>query len=224
MSVHPTDPNVPTTSGNMYDYAGPALLWRSIPLRTIKKAFFKKGNTIRTLTKLILNSVTYDFKETAEGGAVIVPPEYAAVEFISPDGRIDYNKLLEDTLGNEISSTIEILKTNPIPAWDRFAEWFGKYEGDLAGLTGNITNATLETIDGAIVIPINIPVFANIIDMVSLLEVIYTATEPAHDQPMNNYKLDSAAFGWALSMVSTETNSDGTVSTSELRIGFVFRE
>lgn len=200
---------------NWFDSEGRAEFWNSIPLRTVKKAFFRKGSIVRTLTKLVINSVTYDFVKTAQGGAVIVPPDYSAIEFISPDNRIPYKTLLSGNLGNALTVTIETLTTAPIPSWDRFASWFGSSDA-LSDLSAGISKCELQTIDGRQSTVVSVPDFTNIKNMVSILEATKAATENAHGQALSMYQLDTAAFGWAIKL----TAADGVSIT----VGFLFRE
>mgnify|MGYP003292928517 CR=1 FL=1 len=198
-----------------FDSEGEAKFWKNIPLRTVKKAFFRKGSAIRALAKMVLNNVTYDFRETAQGGAVIVPPDFSAIEFIAPDGRINYTSLIGGNLGNAITETIAVLENAPIEAWDKFASWFGS-NSTVSNIAGHITGCELRTIDRSMSTAIDIPDLANITDMASLLEAVKSATAQAHGQAMSAYRLDDSAFGWALKLIA-----DGS---SELTIGFIFRE
>lgn len=204
-----------TSTDTWFDENGKAVFWENVPMRTVKKAFFKKGNLVRSLAKLVLNSVTFDFAKTAQGGAVIVPPDYTAIEFISPDGRIDYRTLLEGTLGNALDESIRVLETEPIPAWDKFSAWVGskKIFSQVADL---LSGCELQTIDGKISTTIGTPDFDKVTNMVSLLEEIKSATIQAHNHMLSSYQLDTASFGWKVVMYYEEGGS--------FSIGFIFRE
>lgn len=197
-----------------FDYNGETEFWRNIPLRTVKKALFHKGSMVRALAKMVLNGVTYNFKETAQGGAVIVPPGYSAIEFVSPDGRIDYNALLSGSLGNTFTASIEVLKVKPIPAWDKFAAWFGS-QPQIGQISGEGVPCELRTLDGQFATAISMPNIKGVTDMVSLLEAVKTATVAAHSQPLAQYQLDDAAFGWVLRLGDSSDFMD---------VGFLFRE
>ena len=203
-----------TPSDTWFDSEGKAVFWKNIPLKTVKKALFSKGDTVRQLAKMVLNGIAYDFNKTAEGGAVIVPPDYAAIEFISPDGRIDYAALLKGNLGNAMSETITALKRNPVPAWDKFAKWMGG-NGPLGDVSDIIPNCNLQTISGGSSVSVSVPVFGGVTDMASFLEAVYTATAAAHGNALSLYQLDDASFGWRIQVPLDE---------GEIAIGFIFRE
>lgn len=203
-----------------FDYTGEAKTWKGIPLKTIKRALFHKGDIVRTLTKMVINSITYDFSETALGGAVIVSPDYSAMEFISPDGLIDYTTLLNDNLGQSFDAVIAALRLSPIASWDKFAKWISN-SGILEDLIDNVAIFELQTIDGTNSVVIDSPDFSGITDMASFLEVIKYATKAAHQLPLSVFSLDAAAFGWAIKITSAE-NENGEVST--MTLGFLFRE
>jgi hypothetical protein len=203
-----------------FDYTGESTFWNNIPLRTVKKAFFRKGSLVRSLSKMVLNSTTYDFRETATGGAVIVPPGYSAIEFISPDGRIDYNSLLEGSFGNALYETVTVLENNPVPAWDKFAKWFGSVE-QVPTLMNNVASCKIQTIAGDSSMAVDIPDFSGIRSMADILRAMFVACSNAHSQSLSKYRLDNAAFGWATNMTSFP---DENGNTRSITIGFLFRE
>lgn len=209
-----------STENKWFDYGGEASFWENVPLRTIKKAFFQKGNTIKTLAKLVLNSVTYDFAKTAKGGAVIVPPDYSVIELIAPDGHIDYNSLLRGTLGNAFTETIAVLKVNPIPAWDKFAVWLRDMvlPRDIELYASGVK---LETLDRTVSTTIGFPDFSNVTDMATFLEAVKAAAQNANGNALSVYQVDDAAFGWKLKIISLPDEDGKTYTTS---IGFLFRE
>lgn len=108
-----------------YDSEGKAtFLFDNVPIRAVKKAFFKdKLGTLHTLLKLVYNSVTYDFNETAQGGAVVFANNYTGWEFIAPDDRLDFTEISGMTLGAALTDIRETLASAPVPAWDKFAAW-----------------------------------------------------------------------------------------------------
>lgn len=203
-----------TPSDTWFDSEGNAVFWKNMPIKTVKKAMFKKGNTVRSLMKLVANGITYDFRATAEGGAVIVPPDYSAIEFISPDGRIDYTSLLSGNLGNALTSTIAVLKTNPIQSWDKFAVWLG-YNGTIDMVSDQVTGCYIQTISGEYSVAVNVPEFRYVKSMVAFLEAVYTATVAAHGNSLSLYRLDDVSFGWTILIHA---------AGASIPIGFIFRE
>lgn len=209
------------SNGNTwFDYEGRAKFWNSIPLRTVKKAVFKNGNITKTLTKLILNNVTHDFNKTAQGGAVIVPPDYSVMQFIAPDDRIDYETLLNGNFGDALTAIITTLSTDPIPAWDKFAAWIGGIDV-IQSAVDQMGSCEIQTIDGTSSQVIDMPYFTNIKDMASLLDMTKAVTHQAHNQPLSMYQLDTASFGWAF-RIATLPDENGNVTA--LTLGFLFRE
>ena len=202
------------------DSEGEAKFWNSVPLLTVKKAFFKKGNIVRALMKIVANGITYNFRETAQGGAVIVPPDYSAIEFISPDGRIDYKTLLNGSLGNALTESINILEVEPVPAWDKFVLWLSG-TGVLSNLESHNGKYEIQSIDGTSSMEINEPTFQNLSNMVSLLEAVKTAASQAHGHQLSMYQLDSAAFGWAIKLTYVEKEGEEPYT---FKLGFIFRE
>lgn len=203
-----------TPSDTWFDSDGKATFWRNIPLKTVKKALFRKGEMIRSLTTMVLNGVTYDFNKTAESGVVIVPPNYSAIEFISPDGRVDFNELLSKNLGDSFTDIIGVLEGNPIPAWDRFAVWFGNQTMILSVIKA-CKSCELVSFDGQFSTVISKPAIENVTDMASILNAMKTATEVAHDQPIARYQMDNSVFGWILRITNSSSVTD---------VGFIFRE
>ena len=203
-----------TPSDTWFDSEGNAVFWKNMPMKTVKKALFKKGNTVRSLMKLVANGITYDFRATAEGGAVIVPPDYSAIEFISPDGRINYKSLLSGNLGNALTSTIAVLQSNPIPSWDKFARWIG-LNGTINMVADQVTGCEILTICGEYPVAVNVPEFSRVADMAAFLRAVYTATAAAHGTALSLSRVDDASFGWIIRIHA----GDASVS-----VGFIFRE
>ena len=208
------------STNRWFDSEGQAVFWRGVPIRTIKKAFFTRGTSVVALAKMVLNSTTYDFAKTAQGGAVIVPPGYSAIEFVSPDGRIDYNALLRGSLGNALTQSVQTLNRAPVPSWDHFAKWFAD-TGVMEVLAGAGATCALQTIDGTISVPVSIPNFSNVTNMAEFLNATKNATTAANSKPLSLFQLDNAAFGWAMEITSAP-NEEG--ATSSLKVGFLFRE
>lgn len=211
-----------SSSSKWYDSEGSASFWRdTVPLRTVKRAFFKKNGTVNALAKLILNAVTYDFRETALGGVVIMASDYSTIEFISPDGRLPYGEYETMTLGQTLDSMEEILTESPIPAWDKFTAWLGANFTNLGDVTNNIASCTLKTIDSGTQTVVNLPDFSTVTNMVTFLDMLEATVEPALGQDMSIYQLDDYAFGCGLVMVSQPDENGSTVTLS---MGFLFRE
>lgn len=204
----------------LFDSEGTSSFWKGIPLYALKKAIFKKNNIAYTIKKMILNSVTYDFDKTAQGGVVIVPPEFTIIEFISPDGRIDYANLLNGNFGEALTATISILETKPISAWDNFVGWFAG-KNIFSEMTDSIAKVELMSLDDVAYEEISMPDFSNISNMADMLRATKLAAENAFDRPMTSFQLDSAAFGWIIRVTSVE---DENGDTANLDIGFLFRE
>lgn len=117
-----------TSVTNFFDSTGPTtLLFGKIPINAVKRATFKdKLGVVHTLLKMVYNSITYDFTRTAEGGVVVLSSDFAVWEFIAPDDRLDLDNIVGMSLINGFRHLKNILENEPIPAWDKFAEWFGK--------------------------------------------------------------------------------------------------
>ena len=205
-------------SEKWFDLTGEAAWWKLVPLRTVKKAIFRKGNTVRTLMKMILNGVTYDFSETAKGGAVIVPPDYSAIEFIAPDGHFDYQALLNGTLGEALDAMVEVLSVTPIPAWDRFCHWFGS-QGIIEEILAGVT-CELQVIGETASIPIGIPDFSTVTNTATFFQATKLATVNANNRALSAYRIDTAAFGFSL--VIKAVDEDG--AEQSIAVGFIFRE
>lgn len=198
-----------------FDSEGKAAFWKNVPMRTVKKALFTKGSAVRSLAKLVVNGITYDFNKTAQGGAVIVPPDFSAIEFISPDGRIDYKTLFGGSLGNALSTSIAVLESKPVPAWDNFAGWIGA-NGTIGSVANQVTGCNIQTIGGGSAVAVDVPNFVGVTNMAEFLGEVYVATEAAHGNALSMYQLDEASFGWEIQLIT-----NGTVKMS---IGFIFRE
>ena len=209
------------SSQYFYDDTGQATLYNGVPLRTIKRAFFKKGSAVFTLMKLVLNSVTYDFRETAENGAVICPKDYRSIQFISPDDRIDYDSLKQVTLKETLDTVITICETNPIPSWDKFAEFLGSNIGTLSSATANMASVTFSTVDGATIKEVSIPDFTVVNNAATLFLTLRDAIEPAWADSTLLYELDDAAFGFVITITSVPDENGATTTFS---LGFMFRE
>jgi hypothetical protein len=171
------------------------------------------------LTKLVINTITIDINKTATGGAVIVPPDYSVIEFISPDNHIDYAELLTKTFGEALTDTAAILQDKPVPAWDKFVTWINDL-GVLNQFVASEATFELQTIDGTYSTIVNPPDFTNLSNTASLLVAINNSTTNMHDQPLSTYQIDTKAFGWALKVSATD--SEGNVTS--FAIGFMFRE
>lgn len=211
-----------TSNAMWFDDTGRASTYNGVPLRTIKKAFFTKGKALITLGKLVINSVVYDFTETAQNGVVICPTDYSAIEFISPDGRIDYASMDEMTLHEALTTIHDICSENPIPSWDAFMLFLGENSETLDNVLANIATVSLVTIDGSSSVDVGTPYFAGITDMAAFLEMLHATLDPVcNDQPFSMYKLDTAAFGCGLKLVS---NPDENGAITTITMGFLFRE
>lgn len=208
------------TRGVWFDYTGHSEFWNSVPLRTTKKAFYKKGSLIRSLAKMMVNGVMYNFSETAKGGVVIVPPTLSAIEFVSPDGHIDYDSLIGHDLGYAFASIRSVLNENPVKAWDKFANWFGG-EGLWSLMSASVASCAIQPLSGAYAVEISLPDFSNVRNMVDILDAIALVAEPAQGQPLTDFQLDNAAFGFALYLTTTPDENDKTVSFA---MGFIFRQ
>lgn len=204
-----------------FDDAGQAVLWDNIPLRTVKRAVFRSGDSIRSLTKMILNSVTYDFTKTAQNGAVIVPPGTRVCEFVSPDGRIDHAHLIDGTFGEALSTMVGALEENPVPAWDQFASWAAS-SGWVGQAWENAESCHILTVEESPhAVEIGIPNMSNFSNMATLLRSVYDAAEPLHNEPLIYYQVDDAAFAFIV-VASFGVDEEG--NESNYTLGFLFRE
>lgn len=203
-----------------FDSSGNAILWKTIPLRALKRAIFKRGDTTISLLKMVIGSATYDFTKTAKGGAVICPPDYSVIEFVAPDGHLTQEARASSSFGDALAHTISILNAKPVPAWDNFAKWLNGSDY-FRSVVDEIAKCELATIDGNYSQNISLPDFTSIDTMAKLLEATYAASTVVHSAPLSRYQLDNAAFGWRLKLTSVP-NENGETTT--IVLGFLFRE
>lgn len=189
----------------IYDSTGEAqLLFDGVPIRAVKKATFKdKLGTLHTLLKLVYNSVTYDFNETAQGGAVVFANNYTNWEFIAPDDRLDFSGMANMTLGNALSTIRGTLVNNPIPAWDKFAAWVydtGNYPKDIIANT----IAYIAPLGGTVT-QITAPDFTTMTsgDFVSFLDVLIKAVGNS-DLSASAFKTDDKVFKCVISLYRSQ--------------------
>lgn len=190
------------------------LSFHSVPLHAVKKATFKdKLGVLHTLVKMVWKSVTYNFNETAQNGAVIFANSYENWDFIAPDNRLSFSGYLNMTLGEVLENMETVLTESPIPAWDKFAEWLGG-KGNLANsVLGGVTTTYLITPGGAQTQVNNLTV-PELTCFLDLLAALKDCTEPASAQAMSAYAYGSG-FQCTLRLVSESSTTDMT---------FTFRE
>lgn len=203
-----------------FDYTGSAELWRRIPLRTVKKAFFSKNDTVRILSKLVLNSVMYDFTETATGGAVIVPPDYSTIEFISPDNWINYKAYENASLSEVLTHIVDTLNNHPVVAWDQFAKWLGEHCVALNDVLTSMHTCVLSTLDDSVSIAVDKPKFVDFDNSIDFVSMLIESMKGTAGAPLSTYKLDTAAFGFKLVMTSVPAEN-GEIAT--FAMGFLWR-
>jgi len=191
-------------------------LFNHVPIYSVKKAFFKdKLGTVHTLLKMIYNSVTYDFRKTAEGGAVIFANNYTGWEFIAPDDRLDFEGYTNMTLSEALSAVRTKLAENPIPSWDRFAGWV--YEsGSYPKIVVSKCTAYIKPIGGSST-QIGAPDFTAMAggSFVDFLDVLITALEDS-SLNMPNFKTGDTSFACMIDLF----NNDSTL----ISMTFKFRE
>jgi len=200
-----------------YDSEGKAtFLFNGVPIRAVKRASFKdKLGTLHTLLKLVYNSVTYDFNETAQGGAVVFANNYTNWEFIAPDDRFDFEGYANMTLGATLQNMRTVLAENPIPAWDKFAGWV-KGTGAYPQYVVSQSTAYISPVGGSET-QITAPDFTAMSgeSFVDFLDVLIIAIG-ASSQSMSGYKTSDTAFACE---VRLEANSNTLVTMT-----FKFRE
>lgn len=204
-----------------FDHKGSKHYWKTVPMRCVKRALFSNNGIAQTITQMIVNAVVYDFKKTAEGGAVIVASDYSSCGFIAPDDRLPYNDYLSLTLGEALDDMKEILTKKPIPAWDNFTAWLGMNFEALSEAALKVASCQLMTVDGATSIPMGIVDFAKVRNFITFIEQVRKRAPAAMYQLLSTYQLDDYVFGFALNMVSTPDEEGNTVA---FNVGFMFRQ
>lgn len=201
------------------------LSWHEVPLNAIKKATFKdKMNVLHDLFSLTVRGITYNFKKTAQYGAVVFRGNGETWEFVAPDGRLtfaDYDTL---TLGQTLAVVRQTLVEKPIPAWDTFIAWVNNFLSGLAFDESAVPYCYLFPInstDTARAIKVNTPTFKGWTDFVSLIDSLTRAFAPAKNTAQSTYRTSDTSFGYKLTLVGLE--EDGTES-SIMSFNFVFRE
>lgn len=189
-----------------FDSEGSAtFLFGKVPIYAVKKATFKdKLGTLHTLLKMIYNSVTYDFTKTAQGGAVIFANNYQEWEFIAPDDRLDFEGYSSMTIGETLAHIRSVVSSNPIPAWEQFAQWVNSLSGTMTDIA-SACDTYLIAPYGANTTRINAPVFSQMGSFVDFLDMLIAACQPAKDNPMSLYKRDGAKFQCAIRFCRNDT-------------------
>lgn len=191
-------------------------LFDHVPIYSVKKAFFKdKLGTVHTLLKMIYNSVTYDFRKTAEGGAVIFANNYTGWEFIAPDDRLDFEGYTNMTLSEALSAVCTKLAEKPIPSWDKFAAWV-KNSGSYPKYVISQCTAYIAPI-GGVYTQINAPDFTTMAgdSFVDFLDVLIAALGGS-SLNMANFKTGDTSFACVIDLSS---NGNELISMT-----FKFRE
>ena len=202
-----------------YDREGEsAFLFGGVPIHAVKRATFKdKLGTLHTLLKLVYNSVTYDFNETAQGGAVIFANNYKNWEFIAPDDRLDFEGYSSMTLGETLDDMQAVLADNPIPAWEQFACWLSKMIYTINAATSYYT-VYLKNTRGTISTPIDVLTFSSMTTFSQFLDTLIAALAPASELSMANFKTSDTSFACVLSFVNPSNGYELRTMT------FTFRE
>ena len=204
-----------------FDHKGSEHYWKTVPMRCVKRALFSHNGITQTITQMIVNAVVYDFKKTAEGGAVIVAGDYSSCGFIAPDDHLPYDSYLSLTMGEALDDMEVVLTKKPIPAWDNFMAWLGMNFEALSEAALKVSSCTLTTIDGATSTPMGVVDFAKVRNFVTFMEQVRKRAPAVMYQPLSTYQLDEYVFGFALNMVSTPDEEGNTMA---FNVGFMFRQ
>lgn len=170
-----------------YDSKGEAtFLFDGVPINAVKRATFKdKLGTVSQLIKMIYNGVTYDFRETAQGGAVIFADDFKRWEFIAPDDRLDMEGYATMTIGQALDSMETTLAANPIPAWEKFAEWLDS--NTMKSMVGNMGTIWLLDATGYAVAQVNKLTFPPINSFLDILGMLQSCLAPAAGTSMSRF-------------------------------------
>ena len=201
-----------------YDSQGSAtFLPNGVPIYAVKKATFKdKMGVLHSLLKMVYNSVTYNFTETAQGGAVIFQNDYTGWEFVAPDGRLDFSAYNSMTLGEALSAIRQTLVTNPVPSWDKFAEWVYSTGSYPKYVLAN-SKAYVSPYGGSYT-QISSPDFTSMSGntFVDFLDVLINAMGNSN-LPMSEFRTGETEFKYLIDLQNTSGNT-------LINMTFVFRE
>lgn len=114
------------TGNKVYiDWTGQSdLSFHGIPLNIVKNAVFKdKLSSIKNIWKLVVNGAVYDFRKSAQSGAVIYRSNYSLWDFIAPDDMIDFDALRSMSISDALGEIYAAISDTPVPAWDQFFHW-----------------------------------------------------------------------------------------------------
>ena len=191
-------------SGIIIDITGEAdLSFHGVPLRAIKKAsFVDKMAAAKSLLKMVVNGVTYDFQKTALNGAVIFGMNYGLWDFVAPDGRFDFANYANFTVGQTLLDMERILTEAPVPAWDRFIGWLNENVENLSLDLSQISSFWIKPIGEAVLDETCVQgadfSIDSLTDAVSFLQSLEEAFAPVADRPLGDYVQSDTSFGFMI--------------------------
>lgn len=98
-----------------------------IPLGAVRKAFFHHKDTIKAVTKLIINSTVYDIDKQSKEGMVVVGYNYKDVTFFLPEDRAEMTASDGKTMSiYDYLAKLATTTYSEIAAWDHFANTIGE--------------------------------------------------------------------------------------------------
>lgn len=204
-----------------YDRKGDAeILFGGIPIRAVKRVSFKdKLGTIYSLTRMVLNSVLYDFTKSSQGGCVMFSRDYSEWEFVAPDGRLR----VEDGVysGKTFIEGLRQLQTitsdNPIPAWDEFARWLDTRRTSINDKTSYLTVYLMTPDQSSLSECTNDFTLTETASFPDFLEDVITLVSSASDlQNMDSYLVGNT-IQWVLKCTSS-------MLSKPIIMHFTFRE
>lgn len=215
-------------SGIIIDITGEAdLSFHGVPLRAIKKAsFVDKLGAARSLLKMMVNGMTYDFRRTARNGAVIFGMNYGLWDFVAPNGWFDFSGYKDLTVGETLQDMERILTAVSVPAWDSFITWLGdnlqKHKLDLS----NISSCWIAPVGtkelNETCVQGNLISLDNLTDCVSFIQTVEHAVAPVADRPLSAYMTSEVSFGFLLLCYSI--NEETGEAEMTLPLSFRFRQ
>ena len=160
------------------------ILWGAV-----RKGILNYGGTLRSLTKLTLNGMTYDFQKQAKEGQVVIGGAYKCVTFFLPEYREQVQLLARSTpsirqyfwhLSDGIAS--DGTQYSDIPAWDSFADWFA---GALRenGLETTMVTFKLTNQDGTASYS-GQSTFGHVVTAADFWRTLYDNMDPAADESL----------------------------------------
>lgn len=140
------------TGNKVYiDWTGQSdLSFHGIPLNVVKNAIFRdKLLNLKNLWKLVVNGAVYDFRKSAQSGAVIYRSNYSLWDFIAPDDMIDFDAIRSMTISDALYEIHASIAAKPVPAWDQFFHWLHESIGIDGIVTSLISSCYYRALPGS---------------------------------------------------------------------------